>query len=136
MHGKFDPRLPWPGSGDVEVRGPFEADGDETAAVIHFVIVQPGEGSNAPADQTVTAIGQGTWSAPDTEWSGMVHRTGRLPLGGTAPLHPGPARGIGLAIAVKPEKLTDDRPPRYDAPSFQALTWCADFEFVASEAAT
>lgn len=130
MHGKFNKQLQLPADGDIDVRGPFTADGDETAAVIHFLIVQGDEEGHAPADQTVTVIGQGTWRSGQTEWSGMVSPRGRLPSGDEGWLRPGLARGIGLAIAVKPESVTDDDPPKFDAPSFQTLTWCADFQLV------
>ena len=131
MLGKFNKRITLPSKGgDIDVRGPFTADGDETAAVIHFLIVQGGEDHDSPADQTVTVIGQGLWQKGDSEWSATVSPQGRLPSGGDGWLHGGLARGIALAVAVKPEGLTDDRPPRFDAPSYQTLTWCADFQLV------
>jgi hypothetical protein len=130
MTGKFDKQLTLPMTGDIDVKGPFTGDGDETKAVVHFLIVQSGEGDDPPAGQTVTVIGRGTWNAGDKKWSGTVSPTGTLPSGDEGRLHPGRARGIGLAIAVKPGGLTSDTPPKFDAPSFQALTWCADFKFV------
>jgi hypothetical protein len=128
MHGRFNKRMTLPATGDIDVRGPFTADGDETAAVVHFLIVQGGEDRDTPADQTVTVIGQGAWKTGEAEWSGSVSPKGRLPSGDDGWLQPGLARGIGLAVAVKPEGLTDDNPPRFDAPSYQTLTWCADFQ--------
>jgi hypothetical protein len=131
MTGRFNKRITLPPKGgDIDVRGPFTGDGDETAAVIHFLIVQGGEEHNSPADQTVTVIGQGSWENGDSEWSGTVSPQGRLPSGGNGWLHPGLARGIALAVAIKPESLTDDDPPKFDAPSYQTLTWCADFQLV------
>ena len=130
MHGKFNKQLTLPASGDIDVRGPFTPDYDEKEAIVHFLLIQGGEDHKSPADQTVTVIGQGRWTEGEAEWSGMVSPKGRLPSGAEGWLHPGLARGIGLAIAVKPETLTDDSPPKFDPPSFQALTWCADFHFV------
>jgi hypothetical protein len=130
MHGKFDKQLTLPDEGEMEVRGPFTPDEDETAAIVHFLIIQGGEDRRAPADQTVTVAGQGAWKQGETEWSGTVSTKGRLPLGGEGWLQPGLARGIGLAVAVKPERLTDDSPPKFDPPSYQTLTWCADFQLV------
>jgi hypothetical protein len=131
MHGRFNKRITLPANGgDIDVRGPFTGDGDETAAVIHFLIVQGGEDRHTPADQTVTVIGQGSWVKGDAEWSAIVSPKGRLPSGDDGWLQTGLARGIALAIAVKPESLTDDDPPKFDAPSYQTLTWCADFQLV------
>lgn len=139
MQGKFDKQLILPDAGEIEVRGPFEADADEPSATIHFLIVQEGEeveDRHAPADQTVTAVGQGTWSRGDKEWTGMVSPKGRLPNGEDGWLHLGLARGIGLAVAVKNESLTKDNPPKFDPPSYETLTWCADFHLVRPDAAS
>jgi hypothetical protein len=130
MRGKFDKELVLPAEGAMEVRGPFTPDEDETAAVVHFLIIQGGEDRSAPADQTVTVVGHGAWKKGEKEWSGTASTKGRLPLGGEGLLQPGLARGIGLAVAVKPERLTDDSPPKFDPPSYQTLTWCADFQLV------
>jgi hypothetical protein len=133
MHGKFDKKLTLPADpdGQIEVKGPFEGDGDERDdAVIHFLIVQGGEDRQAPADQTVTVIGLGSWKKGQKEWSGTAPRKGRLPSGGDGWLQTGLARGIGLAIGLKPESLTKDDPPKFDPPSYQTLTWCADFQLV------
>jgi len=133
MHGQFDDELTLPTNGGmIEVRGPLRVDADPDidgridGAVVHFLIVQ-GEG-----DATVTAIGQGHWKRPDAEWTAeLPSDAGKLPdeSPGTfsTTVDNGRARGIGLAIAIKPGKV--DR-GSFVPPAFEALTWCADFRFV------
>jgi len=129
MHGRFDTTIPLPDAGEMEVRGPFTPDGDETEVTVHFLIVQGDEEDPTHADQTVTVSGDGKWTGGQ-EWTGMTSRKGRLPNGGDGWLKPGLARGIALAVAVKREELTKDEPPRFDPPAYQTLTWCSDFWLV------
>jgi hypothetical protein len=138
MTGQFDDELTLPANGGViEVRGPLridddpDIDGDIESAVIHFVIVQ-GQG-----DDTVTADGQGKWARPDGEWTAKLPAdAGKHPDGtpGTfsTDVQNGLARGIGLAIAIKPGEV---RNGKFVPPAFQELTWCADFKFVPERAA-
>jgi hypothetical protein len=128
LTGKFDKELVLPEAGDMTVSGPLIGDGDEDAATVHFLIVQ-GEG-----DDTVLAIGQGKWergggTKPNPKWSATLPvDAGRHPDGKPGGFRTGKvARGIGLAIAVKPGSVENGE---FDPPSFQALTWCADFKFV------
>jgi len=133
MTGQFDDELTLPANGGViEVRGPLKVDDDPDidrdikGAVIHFVIVQ-GQG-----DDTVTAVGQGHWARPAGEWTAQLPAdAGTLPNGdpGTfsTAVQNGTARGIGLAIAMKPGKVLNGK---FIPPAFQTLTWCADFKFV------
>jgi hypothetical protein len=123
MVGMFHRRLQLPAAGDIPIAGPFTPDRGEKAkkAKILFLIVQ-GDGPNA-----VTAQGEGEWKAGgQNEWTGKVKRRGALPGGKLKSLDRGLARGIALAIVVKPGKLTG---ARFDPPMIQALTWCSDFEF-------
>jgi hypothetical protein len=125
--GKFDRKLPLPSSGRVTIKGPFNPqDNKVDAAKVLFLIVQ-GEGEDA-----VICDGEGTWErANGDEWSGMIDRRGKYAGGeGKGPLRLGLARGIALSIVIKPGK-TFDRGRKFDPPTIEALTWCADFEFVA-----
>jgi hypothetical protein len=126
--GRFDKKLTLPAAGDITVRGPFAGDGDEDAAIVHFLIVQ-GEGQ-----ETVLATGQGSWKKGDQEWSGKVPvDAGRHPDGKHGAFRTDKiARGIGLAIALQPGKVDNGT---FEPPAFQALTWCADFKFEAEQAA-
>jgi hypothetical protein len=136
--GQFDDTLILPANGGViDVKGPLkvddnpEIDGDITGAVIHFLIIQ-GEGNN-----TVTAIGQGHWSRPDDKWTAQLpadagEHPDKSPGMFSTDVQDGRARGIGLAIAIKAGKVKDGA---FIPPSFQALTWCADFKFVRDQAA-
>lgn len=138
MTGQFDDELTLPANGGfIEVKGPLridddpDIDGDITSAVIHFLIVQ-GQGHD-----TVTAVGQGHWARPAGEWTAQLPAdAGRYPNGTpgsfSADVQNGLARGIGLAIAIKPG---DVRNGTFVPPAFQALTWCADFKFVPERAA-
>jgi hypothetical protein len=128
MHGKFAKKMDLPDEGDIDVSGPFTPDGDETEVMVHFLIVQGDEEDPKNADQTVTVSGYGVWTGGE-EWSGTASPKGRLPSGDEGWLKAGRARGIGLAVAVKREGVTKD-PPGFDPPSYQTLTWCADFELV------
>jgi hypothetical protein len=125
--GRFDRRLPLPSSGRITVKGPFNPqDNKVDSATVLFLIVQ-GEGEDA-----VIVDGEGTWNrANGNEWSGTTDRRGKHVGGeGTGRLHPGLARGIALSVVIKPAK-TFDRGRKFDPPTIEALTWCADFEFVA-----
>jgi hypothetical protein len=125
--GRFDRRLPLPSSGRITVRGPFNPqDNKVDSAKVLFLIVQ-GEGEDA-----VIVDGEGTWNrANGTEWSATIDRRGKHVGGeGTGRLHLGLARGIAYSIVIKPGK-TFDRGRKFDPPTIEALTWCADFEFVA-----
>ncbi len=124
MNGMFHRILPLGSAGKVAIAGKFTPDRNEKAQVakVLFLVVQ-GNGPNA-----VTVEGEGQWVAGGpNEWTGKVSRTGPLAGGGTGSLVQGFARGIALAIVVKPGKLTGSR---FDPPTIQALTWCSDFEFV------
>ena len=133
MTGQFDHELTLPASGGViEIRGPLRIDddpaidGDIKSAVIHFLIVQ-GKGND-----TVTAIGQGHWARPAGEWTAQLaadagKRPDDTPGTFSTDVENGTARGIGLAIAIKPGQVVDGA---FVPPAFQALTWCADFKFV------
>ena len=129
MHGKFAKTMTLPEQGDIDVSGPFTADGDETEVTVHFLIVQGDEEDPTKAGQTVTVSGAGTWNGGN-DWTGTAPRKGTLPDGSEGSLQPGLARGIGFAVAVKRAGLTDDNPPRFDPPAYQSLTWCADFWLV------
>jgi hypothetical protein len=127
LTGKFDKKLFLPEAGDMTVRGTLTGDDDEDAATVHFLIVQ-GEG-----DDTVLAIGEGKWERgggpePNPKWSATLSvDAGRHPDGKPGSFRTGEvARGIGLAIAVKPGSVENGK---FDPPSFQTLTWCADFKF-------
>jgi len=125
--GRFDRKLPLPRSGRIPVKGPFNPqDNKVESAKVLFLIVQ-GEGEDA-----VIVDGEGTWErAKGDEWSGMIDRSGKHVGGkGTGRLHKGLARGIALSVVIKPGK-TFDRGRRFDPPTIESLTWCADFEFVA-----
>jgi len=133
MTGQFDHELTLPANGgSIEVKGPLridddpDIDGNITSAVVHFLIVQ-GQGND-----TVIAIGQGGWARPAGEWTAQLpankctHPDGTPGAFSTA-VQNGTARGIGLAIAIKPGEV---RNGTFVPPAFQALTWCADFKFV------
>ena len=125
-HGRFDRKLPLPSSGRIPIKGPFNPqDGKVDSAKVLFLIVQ-GEG-----DDAVIVDGEGTWNRENgTEWSGTTARRGRHAGGkGTGQLHHGLARGIALSVVIKPGK-TFDRGRKFDPPTIESLTWCADFEFV------
>src|SRR5262249_11823221 len=95
-------------------------------AKVLFLIVQ-GEGKDA-----VIVNGEGRWNRADGgEWSGTTDRHGKYVGGsGTGELQLGVARGIALSVVIKPGK-TFDQGRKLDPPTIEALTWCADFEFVA-----
>jgi hypothetical protein len=125
--GRFDRSLPLKSSGLVTIKGPFNPqDNKVDSAKVLFLIVQ-GEGDGA-----VICDGEGSWErANGNEWSGTTDRHGKYAGGGgTGALHLGRARGIALSVVIKPGK-TFDRGRKFDPPTIEALTWCADFEFVA-----
>jgi hypothetical protein len=129
MRGQFDPELTLPDDPTkrVTISGPLqEVDPKDTEAAVLFLIVQ-GEGRNA-----LTVQGTGRWrrgsSSNDPPWSGTVKREGKTVVGRPKKLKTGKARGIGLAIVVKPGNL--DESGEFVPPSIEALTWCADFKFV------
>jgi len=125
--GRFDRELPLPRQGRITVKGPFNPQDRAVAnAKVLFLIVQ-GEGEDA-----VIVNGEGTWNrAHGNEWRGTAPRSGPHVGGhGNGRLHPGLARGIALSVVIKPGKLFD-RGRKFDPTTLEALTWCADFEFVA-----
>jgi hypothetical protein len=125
--GRFDRELPLPSSGRITIKGPFNPqDNKVDGAKVLFLVVQ-GEGEDA-----VIVDGEGTWErANGNEWSGTIARRGTHVGGeGTGPLTLGLARGIALSVVIKPGK-TFDHGRRFDPPTIEALTWCADFKFVA-----
>ncbi len=124
--GRFDRRLPLPRQGRIPIKGPFNPqDRAVDAARVQFLIVQ-GEDENA-----VIVNGEGSWHrARGNDWRGTAPRSGpRVSGHGTGTLRPGLARGIALAVVIKPGKVFD-RGRRFDPPSIETLTWCADFYFV------
>jgi hypothetical protein len=124
--GKFDRKLPLPKQGRIPIKGPFNPqDRAVDAAKVLFMIVQ-GRGGNA-----VVVNGEGVWTrASGNEWKGTAPRSGPFAGGhGTGPLRTGEARGIALSVVIKPGKVFD-RGRKFDPPTIEALTWCADFEFV------
>lgn len=125
--GRFDRELPLPSSGLVTIQGPFNPqDSKVNGARVLFLVVQ-GEGKNA-----VIVNGEGTWNrANGNQWSGTADRHGKYVGGsGTGELQLGLARGIALSVVIKPGK-TFDQGRKFDPPTIEALTWCADFKFVA-----
>jgi hypothetical protein len=125
--GKFDRKLPLSDSGLVTIKGPFDPQDDKVdGARVLFLIVQ-GEGKDA-----VIVNGEGTWKrASGNDWSGTTDRHGKHAGGtGLGELELGPARGIALSVVIKPGTTYDDG-RKFDPPTIEALTWCADFEFVA-----
>lgn len=126
--GRFDRKLPLPRSGRIPIKGPFNPqDRGVDAARVLFMIVQ-GEDEDA-----VIVNGEGTWERENgNDWSGTAPRSGpRVGGHGNGTLRPGLARGIALSVVIKPGKVFD-RGRKFDPPTIEALTWCADFEFVAS----
>jgi hypothetical protein len=124
--GKFDRELPLPRQGRIPVKGPFNPqDRRVDSARVLFLIVQ-GEG-----EDTVIVNGEGTWNrANGSEWSGTAPRRGPHAGGhGTGPLRLGLARGIAVSMVIKPGKVFD-RGRKFDPPTIETLTWCADFKFV------
>jgi hypothetical protein len=124
--GKFDRELPLPRQGRIPVKGPFNPqDRSVDSARVLFLIVQ-GDGANA-----VIVNGEGTWNrANGTEWSGTAPRSGPHAGGhGRGSLQLGLARGIAVSTVIKPGKVFD-RGRKFDPPSIESLTWCADFKFV------
>jgi hypothetical protein len=129
-HGRFDRRLPLSTSGRITVKGPFNPqDSKVDSAKVLFLVVQ-GEG-----DDAVIVSGEGTWNrANGNEWSGTIDRRGKhAGGGGTGRLRPGLARGIALSVVIKPAK-TFGGGRKFDPPTIESLTWCADFEFVDPDA--
>jgi hypothetical protein len=125
--GKFDRKMPLPRQGRIPIKGPFNPqDQAVDGAKVLFLIVQ-GEGGDS-----VIVNGEGTWErSKGTGWSGTAPRSGPRAGGhGTGTLKLGLARGIALSVVIKPGKVFD-RGRRFDPPMIEALTWCADFEFVA-----
>jgi hypothetical protein len=125
MQGQFDSPITLPGNlaDQVGISGPLlDVDPKAEKAKVLFLIVQ-GEDEDA-----VTVEGEGTWrrAAPD-KWFGKVDREGKRVGGGNDNLKPGPARGIGLAIAVKDGEL--DAQGQFIPPSIEALTWCVNLDF-------
>lgn len=124
--GRFDREIPLPRQGRIQITGPFNPqDPGVDAAKVLFLIVQ-GEGKNA-----VIVEGEGTWArGGGGDWSGMAPRSGPLVGGeGTGRLQTGLARGIALSLVIKPGKVFD-RGRKFDPPTIEALTWCADFRFI------
>ena len=124
--GRFDRELPLPRQGRVPVKGPFKPqDRAVNTARVLFMIVQ-GEGEEA-----VIVEGEGSWNrANGTDWNGTVDRRGKRVGGeGTGTLKLGLARGIALSVVVKPGSVFD-RGRKFDPPTIETLTWCADFKFV------
>jgi hypothetical protein len=124
--GRFDRKLPLPRQGRVPVKGPFKPqDPAVNAAKVMFLIVQ-GEGKDA-----VIVEGEGSWNRADgTDWNGIVDRRGKRVGGqGLGTLKLGLARGIALSVVIKPGSVFD-RGRKFDPPTIESLTWCADFQFV------
>ena len=135
-YGRFDRRIPLQGD-TVMVRGPFDPEDHEVdEAHVLFLVIQ-GKGAS-----TTVVKGLGRWERGKNEddWMGNVSVTGKKPDGTDLDLQQGLARGIALAIVVRPGKLfRDDSLPSegtqsgpniiFDPPQVEGVTWCADFVF-------
>ncbi len=124
--GRFDRRLPLPRQGRIPIKGPFNPqDRAVDAARVQFLIVQ-GEDENA-----VIVNGEGSWHrARGNDWRGTAPRSGpRVSGHGTGTLRPG-ARPRHRAGSRDQAGKVFDRGRRFDPPSIESLTWCADFHFV------
>jgi hypothetical protein len=120
--GRFDRELPLPEKGLIPIKGWFDPQDPEVKeARVVFLIVQ-GDGEDA-----VIVECEGTWQRPSDKWSGKAPRTGPCVGGGTGALKKGHARGIALAIVIKPAMLLDGKA---EWPAFETLQWCANFRFV------
>ena len=120
--GRFDRELPLPPQGLIPIKGRFDPqDPEVNAARVLFLIVQ-GDGEDA-----VIVNGEGTWHRPNDKWSGKAPRTGPCVGGGTGALQKGRARGIALAIVIKPAMFLDGK---VEWPAIETLMWCANFRFV------
>jgi len=140
--GKFDPKIPLPDHGDVEIKGPFDPqDHRVNTATVVFLIVQGKERKDAEATaeaedaedaNPVIIEGVGTWERgrDDDLWTGTVSRYGRRAKGGEGELHIGLARGIAHSVVSKPSDDPTGGGKKFDPPSIESLTWCADFHFV------
>jgi hypothetical protein len=123
--GRFDRKIELPSQGKITVEGPFNPqDRSVTSGRVLFMIVQ-GEGQDA-----VMVEGEGGWEKGDRNWSAKVSRRGtHVGDGSPGDLQLGLARGIALSIVIKPGKVFGGG-SKFDPPSIEALTWCADFTFV------
>ena len=138
--GRFDRRIPL-SSDPVEVMGPFDPEDHKVdEADVLFLIIQ-GQGKNS-----VVAKGLGMWERGKNgdKWTGKVPLTGkeRKPDGEAGTLKQGMARGIALAVVIKPGELFEDEPlgeeegPAqagpvwiFDPPQVEGVTWCSNFLF-------
>ncbi|HKD32924.1 MAG TPA: hypothetical protein VKB73_05585 [Gaiellaceae bacterium] len=133
-YGRFDRRIPLPSGDTVQVRGPFDPEDHEVneGHVLYLVI----QGSGA---DSVVCKGLGLWQRGENndDWMGQMSRWGEKPDGGSGEIQTGVARGIALAVVVRPGKLFRDDAPGstsgptmiFDPPQVEGVTWCADFTF-------
>lgn len=141
-YGRFDRRIPLPSSDPLTVTGPFDPEDHEVDdASVQFLIIQ-GQGANS-----VVAKGVGEWLRGQNgdKWKGAVPLMGVKPNGSPGALTQGIARGIALAIVVRPGKLYQDdalgleEMPSgatqtgptmiFDPPQVEGVTWCSNFLF-------
>ena len=143
--GRFDRRIQLPSSDPLTVMGPFDPEDHEVDdADVLFLIIQ-GRGANS-----TVVKGRGMWERGqhDDKWVGEVSMTGAKPDGSPGTLTPGMARGIALAVVVRPGNLVQDDalaaeeakeaqsgPTQtapdliFDPPQVEGVTWCANFLF-------
>ncbi|HEY6837054.1 MAG TPA: hypothetical protein VI142_11480 [Gaiellaceae bacterium] len=146
-YGRFERRIPLTGD-PLTVGGPFDPEDHEVdEADVLFLIIQ-GRGANS-----VVAKGRGLWQRGqhDDNWEGVTSVTGEKPDGSAGQLTPGMARGIALAVVVRPGKLFQDDALAaqeaaeagsgptgptliFDPPQVEGVTWCANFLFEAAGA--
>ena len=132
-YGRFDRRIQLPKQGKITIRGPFDPqDNRVEEADVLFLIVQ------GTGDKSVVAKGLGKWARGqhNNEWIADVGWDWDAADGTPGRLGAGVARGIALAIVVKPGKLDNvtglsDAPTViFDPPQIEGVTWCGDFTFV------
>lgn len=133
MTGKFH-ELTLRSDGSVEVSGPFDPERrDVRRATVFFVIVQ-GEGQ---ADM-LSVEGCGEWQEGQPDWTAVVPATGTRADGADGVLDlsrdGGRVRGIAVAVAMTPSAPSILDPGRFDPPTIEQLTWCAETRLVAAAA--
>ena len=120
--GRFDREPPLPPQGLIPIKGWFDPqDLEVKAGRVLFLIAQGND------EDAVTVNGEGTWDSPNDKWSGKAPRTGPRVGGGTGALQKGHARGIALAIVIKPPWSST---AEVEWPAIETVTWCASFQFV------
>jgi hypothetical protein len=152
-YGRFDRKIELPAQGGFTVGGPFDPEDPKVdEADVLFLIVQ-GEG----ADSTVVkGIGKWKRGQHNNRWvAEQVDRQGKKPNGDPNDLYAGKvARGIALALVIRPGKLfkgdaelqdaaaiqdahqADPAAVVFDPPQIEDVTWCADFMLTSPGQAT